>query len=67
MSITKETELIGMKKVSDVVAYALKEMKDFADPVFQPNNLTTTELKYCRILVQIPHLIKHTNFPVGHA
>lgn len=32
MSITKETELIGMKKVSDVVAYTLKEMKDFAGP-----------------------------------
>jgi methionyl aminopeptidase len=32
MSITKESELIGMKKVSDVVAYTLKEMKDFAKP-----------------------------------
>ncbi len=32
MSITKESELIGMKKVSDVVAYTLKEMKYFAKP-----------------------------------
>ena len=32
MSITKESELIGMKKVSDVVAYTLKEMKDYARP-----------------------------------
>lgn len=32
MSITKESELIGMKKVSDVVAYTLKEMKNFARP-----------------------------------
>ncbi len=32
MSITKETELIAMKKVSDVVAYALKEMKNYARP-----------------------------------
>ncbi len=32
MSITKESELIGMKKISDVVAFALKEMKNFAKP-----------------------------------
>ena len=30
MSITTEEELIGMKKISDVVAYTLKEMKDYA-------------------------------------
>ncbi|MCA6455673.1 MAG: type I methionyl aminopeptidase [Chitinophagaceae bacterium] len=39
MSITKETELIGMKKVSDAVAYTLKEMKDHAKP-----GMTTKEL-----------------------
>ena len=32
MSITKESELIGMKEVSDVVAYTLKEMKNYARP-----------------------------------
>lgn len=32
MSITKESELIGMKKVSEVVAYTLKEMKSYARP-----------------------------------
>lgn len=32
MSITKESELIGMKQVSDIVAYTLKEMKNFAMP-----------------------------------
>lgn len=32
MSITKESELEGMKKVSDVVAYTLREMKNFAKP-----------------------------------
>ncbi len=32
MSITKESELIGMKRVSDVVAYTLKEMKNYARP-----------------------------------
>eukprot|EP01136_Pigoraptor_vietnamica_P041998 Opistho-1_new@15647 len=32
MSITKESELIGMKKVSYVVAYTLKEMKNYARP-----------------------------------
>jgi methionyl aminopeptidase len=32
MSITKESELIAMKKVSDVVAYTLKEMKEYAKP-----------------------------------
>ncbi len=32
MSISKESELIGMKKVSDVVAYTLKEMKNYARP-----------------------------------
>jgi methionyl aminopeptidase len=30
MSITSELELIGMRKVSDAVAYTLKEMKNFA-------------------------------------
>jgi methionyl aminopeptidase len=30
MSITTEEELIGMQKISDIVAYTLKEMKDFA-------------------------------------
>lgn len=39
MSITKESELIGMKRVSDVVAYTLKEMKNFARP-----GMTTKEL-----------------------
>ncbi|MCU7619350.1 type I methionyl aminopeptidase [Chryseobacterium sp. PBS4-4] len=39
MSITNETELIGMKKVSDVVAYTLKEMKNFVKP-----GMTTKEL-----------------------
>jgi len=32
MSISVESELIGMKKVSEVVAYTLKEMKDYARP-----------------------------------
>lgn len=32
MSIEKESELTGMKKVSDVVAFTLKEMQNFARP-----------------------------------
>lgn len=32
MSITKESEFAGMKKVSELVAYTLKEMKSFARP-----------------------------------
>ncbi len=32
MSITTESELAAMKKVSDAVAYTLKEMKNFAKP-----------------------------------
>ncbi|MDQ3015529.1 MAG: type I methionyl aminopeptidase, partial [Bacteroidota bacterium] len=32
MSITNEAELIGMEKVSEAVAYTLKEMKNFARP-----------------------------------
>ena len=32
MSITSEADLNGMKKVSDVVAYTLKEMKGYARP-----------------------------------
>ena len=32
MSISTESELIGMQKASDVVAYALKEMRNFAQP-----------------------------------
>lgn len=32
MSITTESELLGMQKVSDAVAYTLKEMREFARP-----------------------------------
>jgi methionyl aminopeptidase len=39
MSITTESELIGMKKVSDIVAYTLKEMKNYVKP-----GMTTKEL-----------------------
>jgi methionyl aminopeptidase len=39
MSITKESELIGMKKASEAVACALKEMRNFAQP-----GMTTLEL-----------------------
>lgn len=39
MSITKESELIGMQKVSEAVAHTLKEMKKFVKP-----GITTKEL-----------------------
>lgn len=39
MSITSELEFIGMKKVSDIVAYTLKEMKNYVKP-----GMTTKEL-----------------------
>lgn len=39
MSITKESELIGMKKVSDAVAYTLKKMRNYAKP-----GMTTKQL-----------------------
>lgn len=39
MSITKEEELIGMKKVSEAVAYTLKEMRNYAKP-----GMTTKQL-----------------------
>jgi len=39
MSITKEEELTGMKKVSEAVAYTLKEMRNHAKP-----GMTTKEL-----------------------
>ena len=32
MSITQESELVGMKKASEAVAYTLKEMRNFAQP-----------------------------------
>src|ERR1700712_5667699 len=32
MSITKESELVGMKKASEAVALTLKEMRNFAKP-----------------------------------
>lgn len=32
MSITKEAELAGMQKVSEAVAYTLKEMREYAQP-----------------------------------
>lgn len=39
MSITEESELVGMKKASEAVACTLKEMRDFAKP-----GMTTKEL-----------------------
>lgn len=39
MSITKESELIGMKRISEVVAITLKEMRNYAKP-----GMTTKEL-----------------------
>ncbi|WP_027382577.1 type I methionyl aminopeptidase [Epilithonimonas caeni] len=39
MSITNESELIGMQKISEAVALTLKEMKNFAKP-----GITTKEL-----------------------
>ena len=39
MSISKETELIGMKKASEAVAYTLKEMRNYAKP-----GMTTKQL-----------------------
>ncbi|MDP2189305.1 MAG: hypothetical protein Q8J69_11550 [Sphingobacteriaceae bacterium] len=39
MSITKESELLGMKKVSEAVAYTLKEMIRYAQP-----GITTKQL-----------------------
>jgi methionyl aminopeptidase len=39
MSITKETELIGMKKASEAVACTLKEMREYAQP-----GMTTKQL-----------------------
>jgi methionyl aminopeptidase len=39
MSITKETELIGMKKASEAVACTLKEMRNYAKP-----GMTTKQL-----------------------
>ncbi len=39
MSITKESELIGMKKASDAVASTLKEMRNYAKP-----GMTTKQL-----------------------
>ncbi len=39
MSITKETELVGMKKVSEAVACTLKEMRNYAKP-----GMTTKQL-----------------------
>jgi methionyl aminopeptidase len=39
MSITKETDLIGMQKASEAVAYTLKEMRAYAQP-----GITTKQL-----------------------
>ncbi|WP_276371648.1 type I methionyl aminopeptidase [Chryseolinea sp. H1M3-3] len=39
MSITKESDLIGMKKASEAVAYTLKQMRDYARP-----GMTTKQL-----------------------
>lgn len=39
MSITKESELIGMKRISEAVAHTLKEMRNYAQP-----GMTTKDL-----------------------
>ncbi len=39
MSITKESELIGMQKASEAVAYTLKEMRNYTRP-----GMTTKQL-----------------------
>jgi methionyl aminopeptidase len=39
MSITDESELVGMKKVSEAVALTLKEMRNFVQP-----GMTTQQL-----------------------
>jgi methionyl aminopeptidase len=39
MSITKEAELVGMKKVSEAVAHTLREMRNYAQP-----GMTTKQL-----------------------
>jgi methionyl aminopeptidase len=39
MSITKEEELVGMQKISEAVAYTLKEMRNYAQP-----GMTTKQL-----------------------
>ena len=39
MSITKETELIGMQKASEAVAYTLKEMRSYAQPGMSTKHL----------------------------
>jgi methionyl aminopeptidase len=39
MSITKESELAGIKKASEAVAYTLKAMRTFAQP-----GMTTKQL-----------------------
>ncbi len=39
MSITREAELVGMQKVSEAVAYTLKEMRKYAEP-----GMTTKQL-----------------------
>ncbi len=39
MSITKESELVGMKQISDIVAYTLREMRNYVQP-----GMTTKQL-----------------------
>jgi methionyl aminopeptidase len=41
MSITKHSELIGMQKASEAVAYTLKEMRNHAQP-----GMTTKQLDH---------------------
>lgn len=38
MSITKESELVGMKKASEAVALTLKEMRKLPNRVWQQRN-----------------------------
>ena len=50
MSITKESDLVGMQQASNAVAYTLKEMKNYARPGMSTKELDEYGVKYCLIL-----------------
>lgn len=45
MSIKQESELLGMQKASEAVAFTLKEMRNFAKPVCLQKSWTSTEVR----------------------
>ncbi|SHE37373.1 hypothetical protein SAMN05444408_101118 [Chryseobacterium takakiae] len=62
MSITNESDLIGMKKISEAVAFTLKEMCGFAKPGMTTKEVDDSGLKFLKASVPDQPLLSPTGF-----